>query len=209
MIRHQTMKTIIYTSPVNAVNEIDIWHQALDMGIDYLRLYKPKLDWKQKDILLAQMNEKLHQKIIVDEYELWDKYPTLGGVHFFEGLIKYSRFYPVFKEIIDNSPTITSASCHTIGQAKKYRNKFSFLMFSPIFDSNSKNKTSDKLKLEELKEYFSVKKSKSITFALGGVTPDKIERLKDIGFDGVAAMGYVWKKGDPLDNIKRIVEKCR
>lgn len=203
------MKTIIYTCPENIINEVDILQQALELGVDYLRLYKPKQTLKQKKEVLAKIDKSFLPKIIVDEFELFNANPTIGALHFFEGTIKYSKFFDIFKDVVDKSPSFSSASCHTISQAKRYRSDFTFLMFSPIFDTNSKNKSTRKLNLEVLKEYFSLKKSKSINFALGGITPNNISNIKEVGFDGVAAMGYIWKKDDPLDNIKRILEKCR
>ncbi len=49
---------------------------------------------------------------------------------------------------------------------------------------------------------------KTKVIALGGVNIEKIEQVMDMGFDGMALLGGIWKSGNPIAQFKNIKEEC-
>ena len=78
-------------------------------------------------------------------------------------------------------------------------------------------KSSEKFKIKEIVYDSSVSflkssrlaalKGKNI-FALGGIDEDKIEICRELGFVGVAILGAIWQRENPIDKFNRIKEKC-
>jgi len=44
--------------------------------------------------------------------------------------------------------------------------------------------------------------------ALGGVTPERVPELADLGFSGVAVLGGVWLADDPLAALEALRAAC-
>ena len=64
-----------------------------------------------------------------------------------------------------------------------------YRFLSPVFDSISKPGYLSAFTEEDLRGHVDAD-----TFALGGVTPDKLELLEQLGFGGAAMLGAAWKK---------------
>jgi len=79
---------------------------------------------------------------------------------------------------------VVSRSCHSLEEAEAY-DDYRFL--SPVFDSISKSGYRAAFNLEELKG-----KVDDSFIALGGVTPERLPMLAEIGFGGAAFLGYIW-----------------
>jgi thiamine-phosphate pyrophosphorylase len=88
---------------------------------------------------------------------------------------------------------------------------FDALLLSPIFSSISKPGYSPGEALSQekiataLRQRSPVERATTI-YALGGVTADNAVRCRELGFDGVALLGCVWKTDDPFgafDAVRR------
>ena len=84
-------------------------------------------------------------------------------------------------------------SCHSYEEVEKLREEKGYCFLSPVFDSISKPGYKANVNKEELREF--LKKDRNIkVIGLGGVTEDNYSELIDLGFDGGAFLGSVWKK---------------
>ncbi len=103
---------------------------------------------------------------------------------------------------------------HSLKELEDCKEKYEYAFLSPIFDSISKVGYKSKFSHEfhELTqnklEKISVISGKNI-IALGGIDEDKIETCRELGFAGVAVIGAIWQKKNPLEKFKRIKEKCQ
>jgi thiamine-phosphate pyrophosphorylase len=70
---------------------------------------------------------------------------------------------------------------------------------SPIFPSISKPGYEKAFDFDFLKTKLSDNKLCNKVFALGGIVPDRIQTCHQLGFHGVAVLGYFW---EPLVNGK-------
>ena len=95
-----------------------------------------------------------------------------------------------FKTVIHKSG---KQSCHSFNDVEAIDGKEEYCFLSPIFDSISKQgykANFDKLELIE----FLKKERKTKVIALGGLTEENFSEVLELGFDGGAFLGSIWKK---------------
>lgn len=84
-------------------------------------------------------------------------------------------------------------SCHSFDEVIKIDGKVEYCFLSPIFDSISKEGYQSNFDKLELKEF--LRKDRKIkVIALGGLTEVNYTEILELGFDGGAFLGSVWKK---------------
>jgi thiamine-phosphate pyrophosphorylase len=87
---------------------------------------------------------------------------------------------------------IVSKSCHSLHEVLlSAQNDIDYVTLSPIYNSISKPGYNSSFELFDAQLLSALKRQKVI--ALGGVTPDKFQQLRDAGFAGAALLGYVWR----------------
>lgn len=202
------MKTILYTSPAEIKNEIDVITQLLDAGVDYLYIRKPELD----DFSLVDFVEKISERywkqcistslIITKEFDL-------GGYHFTREILQKNELYndKVLSWLHENNK-ISSVSAHNIDELKKYGGKFKHVIVSPLFPSISKgNHSYDwdyndvRLTINDVRLKSQILNFNSQIFAVGGINTDKIETVKNLNFHGVGLLGAIWNQPEQAMSV--------
>jgi thiamine-phosphate pyrophosphorylase len=84
-------------------------------------------------------------------------------------------------------------SCHSFDDVESIEGNEEYCFLSPIFDSISKEGYKTKFDKQELKEFLK-KDRKTKVIALGGLTEENYLEVVELGFDGGAFLGSVWKK---------------
>ena len=84
-------------------------------------------------------------------------------------------------------------SCHSFADVEAIDENEDYCFLSPIFDSISKKGYSANFDNQELKEFLK-KDRKTKVIALGGLTEENYLEVIQLGFDGGAFLGSVWKK---------------
>ena len=173
----EEFKIIAITHPGKVKDETEkILTLLQDKKVDIVHLRKPGEDITFLRRILDQIPFELHPFIkIHDHFNLCEEY-NLGGVHL-------NSRNPIAPPFIKNF----SKSCHSLKELEDI-DCYDYVTLSPIFDSISKQDYKSNFIPEEIKDKISGKR----VVALGGITPDKIERLKDCGFYGAAMLGYFW-----------------
>lgn len=87
-----------------------------------------------------------------------------------------------------------SISCHSIAKLERCRRlPYAYMSLSPIFDSISKKGYKAAFSAAELEEARLQGIIDQRVMALGGVTFDKINEVKRMGFGGAMILGDAWK----------------
>lgn len=94
---------------------------------------------------------------------------------------------------------------HSLKELQDCEDKYEYAFLSPIFDSISKVGYKSNYDLNEVKMVLKSRKEKII--ALGGITIDKIEEVRDLGFFGIAVLGTIWQSDKPIEDFKNLKEK--
>lgn len=171
------MKLIAITHPYFFEGETNAICRLLDSGWNRVHIRKPDADIDTMYRFLSNIPTQYYPKISIhDHFELATAL-GLGGVH-----LNHRNPLPP-----SGWNGLISRSCHSIEEIEQY-SYLDYLTLSPIFDSISKpgylsRFTPDNLKALDLKN----------VFALGGVTFDRLNELKAVGFAGAAMLSEAWK----------------
>lgn len=145
---------------------------------DFVHIRKPEWSEEQVENLILSIPEDLRLLLkLHDHYVLAQKY-RLGGIHL-------NSRNPKIPESFKRKGFEVSKSCHTLEELQE-SGKYSYVTLSPIFNSISKHGYESRFVPEDLSE---ILKGKRVV-ALGGVTPEKCDRLQKVGFYGAAMLGY-------------------
>lgn len=175
---------VVITSPHPVPNEEHIVNQLFENGLHLLHLRKPEADREAFERFIQQIEPRFRQRIILhDHFDLVDAY-GLKGIHLkstqsttFADRDKYAH---------------VSLSCHSFDEIDRLPFTPDYLFLSPVFDSISKPGYNASFNTDTLKER--LKKTSAKIIALGGVTANNTTTCRQLGFAGVAFLGYLWEK---------------
>ncbi|MGE0561646.1 MAG: thiamine phosphate synthase [Flavobacteriales bacterium] len=86
-----------------------------------------------------------------------------------------------------------NGSCHSFKEVEMLDGIKEYCFLSPIFDSISKQSYKAKFDKNELKDFLQ-KERKIKVIALGGVSEENYAELLEMGFNGGAFLGSIWKQ---------------
>ena len=155
--------------------------RLLASGVDIVHLRKPGATAEECAKLLDGLTSDDRRRIVIhDFFELAEPY-GLKGIH-----LNARR-----STVPDGYEGHVSRSCHSLEEVKRYKDACDYVFLSPIFDSVSKQGYASAFTDETLKQASSEGIIDRKVVALGGVTPDKISYLRQLGFGGAAMLGCV------------------
>lgn len=146
-------------------------------GGDFWRIHirKPRASSAEVGRLLREVEPELRSRLTIHyHFDLAGEF-VLGGVHL-------NARCPQPPE---GWGGLVSRSCHSLSELTEPAD---YRFLSPVFDSISKQGYRARFTLEELRGRLVPN-----TFALGGVTPERLPLLESIGFSGAAMLGAAWK----------------
>jgi thiamine-phosphate pyrophosphorylase len=155
--------------------------------------------------LLKALPENDYRKIwLHDHYELAVEH-GLGGIHISRRAAAANKALGIYAALHDMGASI---SCHRLEDLVHLSGLHERVFVCPVFDSISKPGHTAAFDLSAVKKVLAREHDADI-IALGGVSPDKIDLIRDTGFDGVAVLGALWNAEDPIEFIKKMHGRCR
>lgn len=101
-----------------------------------------------------------------------------------------------------------SRSCHTASALARLMARYAQILFGPVFPSISKAGYGPGADMPwaGLSALLHARKpaGSARVLAVGGITPERLGRCRDLGFDGVALLGAVWSEPDPVEAFGRV-----
>ena len=154
----------------------------LDSAVDIVHLRKPCAGADRLRAILCRLSLEHRSRIVVHDYpELYTEFSLLG--------VHVNRNIP---SLGDDYSGLRTRSCHSLDEIVRYKQQYDYLFLSPIFDSISKVGYTSQFSHDELLRASSMGIIDSRVVALGGVTPDKIAYLEQLGFGGAAMSGAIY-----------------
>lgn len=148
-------------------------------GFDYVHIRKPHASTREVSDLIEDIPYPLRKRLrLHGHFDLLNQF-NLAGAHL------NSRC----SEAPAAARSLTR-SCHSLEETENQDREYKYVFLSPVFDSISKKGYTSQFNPYEIKGKMQAKN----VIALGGVTPDKFEMLKDAGFAGAAMLGALWDK---------------
>jgi thiamine-phosphate pyrophosphorylase len=200
------MKIFVISNPVNIPKEHELINVLFEEGLEYFHLRKPEFSEIEMVEFLKKIKPKFLKRISVhSHYKLIEKY-NLRGIHFTNKYLEaISEEEPkdLFKMAVKKNLQVSS-SVHDLKE--EIYLKYNYVFLSPVFDSISKKGYKSHFDAEALKAF--VNKIKSgrkypELIALGGIEENKIEKVANMGFDGLALMGAIWESFRETQDIDK------
>ncbi|EAY28932.1 thiamine phosphate synthase [Microscilla marina] len=186
------MNIIVISSPQQELNEASIIGALFEHGLEVFHLRKPTYSIYDTEALIQAIEPKFRDRVVLHHhYALAEKY-NLRGIHFTGHYVKsHSDQLTNWYDKAKQQAMTVSGSKHQLKELETLEVPYNYVFLSPVFDSISK--AGYKSNFADLK---SIEKYKSATqlIALGGISLDKIDQVKRMGFDGAAVLGTVWEK---------------
>ena len=175
------MLWLVITSPSFIPDEASFLHRLFVHGVDIVHLRKPGATAEECARLLDDLTSDDRRRIVIhDFFELAEPY-GLKGIH-----LNARR-----STVPDGYEGHVSRSCHSLEEVKRYKDVCDYVFLSPIFDSVSKQGYASAFTDNVLKQASKDGIIDNKVVALGGVTPDKINYLRQLNFGGAAMLGCV------------------
>lgn len=154
----------------------------LDSAVDIVHLRKPCAGADRLRAILCKLSLEHRSRVVVHDYpELYTEFSLLG--------VHVNRNIP---SLGDDFTGLRTRSCHSLDEIVRYKQEYDYLFLSPIFDSISKVGYTSQFSHDELLRASSMGIIDSRVVALGGITPDKIAYLGQLGFGGAAMSGAIY-----------------
>ena len=200
-----SLQVAIISSPNFKDGEDKMLINLFKAGLSKFHLRKPEHSSSSIARLLKKIPTDYHNRIVLHRVpELLDEF-ELGGYH--------HRSNEPLREV--SCPR--SRSLHQINELQIETELLDYVFFGPVFHSISKVGHKPKVSLPHLTsalDKLDAKPKRPLVFALGGIRRNKISTIVETGFDGVALLGSIWGKPDPvlaykefthsLENISRL-----
>lgn len=194
------MKLFVISSAHFFEGEATLINQLFEAGMPVLHLRKENPDRQEYAGLISAVDECFHHRIALHQFhELSAEFPGVKRLHY----PGWMRNQP--KQIIKNEIFTTSTSIHNLNELNRVQG-FAYTFYGPVFDSFSKPGYKSRLARD-----FKVPVQENTTplIALGGIDADKIECLKQMGFEGAAVLGALWNhKEHAVANFNKIKSIC-
>jgi thiamine-phosphate pyrophosphorylase len=197
---------IIITNPSAIANEISIIDSLFEEGLSLLHIRKPDFSELEMAQFIHQIKLEFRSNLVLhNHHELAEDF-GINRIHFSE---KERKHNPDFPARLPKPCRYKSTSTHSIEDFNSLENDFDYAFLSPVFKSISKEDYHPKINLFEALKSRTNNETKVI--ALGGISPENIEKTLENGFDDVALLGTIWNHGNPIKQFKlcqKIVRSC-
>ena len=201
---------IIVVSPQTAVkDEIDTVTSLFEAGLDLLHVRKPGYSKKRIENYIQKIPKKYWNKIVIHSHHTLALKYKLKGIHltrkhrkkeFITALkVQYLKFF--------KSDITISATYHNLANIYENVEEFDYVFLSPIFDSISKSGYQSGFNFHSLKVAMSKTSLKVI--AIGGIELNRLDKIQNLGFSGIALAGTIWQSNDRINDFLAIKEKCK
>ncbi|TKC59033.1 thiamine phosphate synthase [Pedobacter hiemivivus] len=194
------MKLIVISDPVYFKDEAHLINQLFDAGMLLFHLRKEGFSRQAYAALIDGIDKRFHDRIALHQFhELVVDFPSLNRLHYPEWLRK--------ETIVKGLPIAMgnythSTSIHHLDELNDLTG-FDYTFYGPVFNSISKPGYAGIANIDfVLPRHIHSPK----IIALGGITAEKIDPVKQMGFDGFAVLGAIWtEKEEEIQNLKHLI----
>ncbi|PZD78106.1 thiamine phosphate synthase [Mesonia sp. K7] len=188
---------VVFSPEGNIENEMTMLHHLFECGLNCFHLRKPCFSQNDYEIYLHKIKPIYHNLVVLHEYHhLVEKY-LLKGIHLKEEhRLKITDTKAYVTALKSRSKLTISTGFHSYEALKSDTYSYDYCFLSPVFDSISKP--------GYLGKGFKVALTEQKILALGGITLQNIKLAKQLGYQGIALLGGVWKSKSPVEEFIKI-----
>lgn len=185
---------IVISNPTAIVNEIAHIHALFDAGMVLFHVRKPNFNRMEMRDFIANIQPQYHTHLVLHQHHDLAEDFGIQKLHY----PTKERQKETFKE--PESATYLSTSTHSLTEFNQLATMFDAAFLSPIFPSISKKNHTTTIPISEIDKNRTNKHTKLI--ALGGITPENLDKIICSEFDDFALLGSIWQHKNPLEIFK-------
>ena len=188
------MKLIVISSPDKVPDEISIVLELFREGLQYFHVRKPRFTKRDMTEYIEAFPENYRNRLVLHSYHQLAYQYKLAGVHLSRRHRKRGKMYFLqlwFRRIM-HPKMIVTRSFHKLTDLTTDKRRYAHVFLSPIFDSISNSSLSAGFSKRAL--LIIINQSKHDVLALGGVRPENMKTIFELGFAGAAMLGAIWKE---------------
>ncbi len=193
---------IILTSERELENESHQINELFRKGLDVLHFRKPTLDIEGYRMLLGEIEDKYHNRIMLHQFHELCLEFDLRGIHIQEQpRLDLGNTLEEYVKSYENKGLKVSSSFHSKEDIKNCIVDFEYVLLSPVFGSISKAGYQGK--------GFDVNDLDAFVIGMGGINQKTLQATFDLGYKGVGVLGGIWNAEKPLESFQAIYDTLK
>jgi len=180
------MKLILLTPPDFFVEEHIIINALFEEGLDMLHIHKPGSEPIYCERLLKLIDNQWRKKIVTHDHFYLKSEFKLNGIHL-------SPRNPMPPQKYKGH---VSCTCHSFSTLTRRKSMCDYVFLSQIYDGITNTTLKSSFSSSELLEGKRNGLIDNKVMALGGITLETIDTLKEYNFGGCVIYGDLWKRFD-------------
>lgn len=203
------MKVILLSDFHAIPHEHELLIALFERGLKQFHLRKRTYTREQTQRYLECIPAQYHPHIVIhNHFDLLESY-ELKGLHFCK---KYTVYDYLQAQQLDAASLRKkyghiSHSLHSLNDIQTNTFPFDYLFLSPVFDSISNVGYNSKIKIQTIRKFFKEVPDHPQVIAVSGITDQKVSRVFEAGFSGLALLGYIWVQYKEDQNLQAAIER--
>ena len=179
---------VVISYPTGIADEATIMNNLFDEGLEILHIRKPCVSIDEIKRLIHKIRPQYHHRISLHQYHELASDLGIKRLHYTETNRKKMSAETLIKLKAENY--ILSTSIHRVQEYNSLSTVFDYTFFGPVFNSISKRGYTAVVADDFI---FPVQKNHSKVVAIGGINAVNIKKVKQMQFNGAAALGIIWQ----------------
>jgi thiamine-phosphate pyrophosphorylase len=204
------MRIVVMSSPKDEPNEVVEVIRMFEAGLEYFHVRKPRKNRRQLMEYIKDYPPRYHSRLILHSYHGLSSTFELGGIHLSRKHRKRGKIYrfKLFLKRRIKRDMVVTRTFHKLTDLSNDRRTYSYAFLSPVFDSITHSTLSGGFSKRAL--LMMLPQARQPIYAMGGVTPERLEQVAEYGFQGAVLVGAVWEGEDePHSVFARTLEIAR
>lgn len=202
------MKLVLITSSDIREAEVSNLTQILEMGLPTLHLRKPKISTNEMRKLIASIPTHFHNRIVIHSHHSLAREFDLKGIHITRLHRKRwirGQWNDFLFRLKGKKPQRT-CSFRKLSSLYEASEPYDYVFLSPIFDSLSGTLQGG---FNEFSLRAALEKTSYRVIARGGIEANRMEKVQELGFAGLALYSAIWRKKDPVAAFEHLLKTAR
>ncbi|MCU0433071.1 MAG: thiamine phosphate synthase [Bacteroidia bacterium] len=202
------MNLILITNPENISQEPQVVTALFEHGLERLHLRKPGMSTVEMRKYLDAIPKHFHKHIIIHSHHRLALSYGVGGIHLtrVHRRRKLSNWIRLRWIKSRRSQLIVTASYHKLNHIYTDKGRYNYVLLGPIFERQA-GKFGNGFNAVSLQT--ALKKNAVKVVARGGVSPENMSQILQLGFAGMAFQHLIWKAADPVKEFLHLAELLR
>lgn len=193
------MRLIAISAPEYFGGEASIVNELFERGLPLLHVNKPDSSEEEMGVFLQQIRSTFHDRITVHGHYALAQRLGMGGIH----LLEPNDLAPA------GWHGRLSTTCHAVVEATWRAKMMDYVFLGPVYGPQPDASKPDALTRGRLIEAGANGLLANHIVAVGGVSPERIGDLRNLGFRACAVCSALWRDRSfdaVLDNYAKLVE---